>query len=763
MKTIIIKIILLAVINITVLQSQEIALNNWQIHTSMHNSLCAISDWQNKIWIGTIGGIAVYNDETDTLPILLNVGNALLSQAITVLYNISDDYIVAGTDDGVLEIINTITFECEHITSIRDHNFSNPRINDFCLLDAKTLLVVGNFGMAVFDIEQKIFPRTILTIGDYPSGTPINNIVLRGDSIYISTPNGIAWTTIDKQIHIPSNWGTLRYGGSLSNPQAKIVSCAGNIFAKLGRDIYLLKGNAFEVYPRPNNDSIIDIGAYNNKLLFTTIYQLWMVDDIEQGNMRTIYTNWDSRNNGIAVLNNNNLETKIVMLFNLLGAAFIKEENDDYLAEIKTPNTPFSNSFRGLALNKEGILYVVTDNSQKNESWGPFISFDGKDWTNYHPRLSSFPYEASFNSISISSDNKIYVGAWGDGLCVMDDTNVIRYDTTNSALFGYVSTSNYVVCGNICFDREGNAWVSNFGTGAGPMVVMFDKDGNSYGFVNPFSISDRRVFNMAIDANNTKWIAGNVDEGNGLFYFNERNSITDATNHIWGHLTSSRHPNLIGNIFYTCIYDNFTNTVWLGTSTGLAIINNPNAALTNSNFVIVKNKLLEGQHINDIFIDATGNKWISTKNGLWIISMDGAELLAHFTTANTPLTDNDVQTVTINPNNGLVYIGTANGLFIAQGNILMPQSVYEIKTFPQPYNIRKHSEVIIDGLTAESDIRIVTPDGVLVRRIITSSRRAVWDGRDINGNLVPAGIYLVLSNSNASNSGGAAKIVIVDY
>jgi hypothetical protein len=55
----------------------------------------------------------------------------------------------------------------------------------------------------------------------------------------------------------------------------------------------------------------------------------------------------------------------------------------------------------------------------------------------------------------------------------------------------------------------------------------------------------------------------------------------------------------------------------------------------------------------------------------------------------------------------------------------MPSNEYSLKTYPQPFNIRKHHQVTIEGLTTESDIRIVTPDGVLVRRIETSSKNAV--------------------------------------
>ncbi|MCL2038973.1 MAG: hypothetical protein FWG85_00920 [Bacteroidetes bacterium] len=761
-------IILISFLNIISLRGQDVALNNWQIHTTMFNSLCAISDTENKIWIGTTGGIAIYENETDSLPILLNTGNKLLGRSVNTMINVGD-YVIAGTADGVLEIINIWTLDCEHITSIKDHNLSNPAINDFYLFpDDNKLLIAGGFGLVDFDISRKIFMQTIFTIGDYTMNESINSIINVNDTLYISTPIGIAWIPIDAQINVPSNWTTKRYGSTLPYGQAKVVSYQGSIFAQLEKNIYILK-DSFEIFANiqspSSNYNFTDICIYDNKLLIVEDYQIRIVNSIGQpNNITTLYSNRDSKNNGIAVLNNNNLETKIIMLFDSLGAAFIK---DDFSAEIKTPNTPYNNNFRGLALDKNGILYAVTDNSQKNQYENMFMSFDGNKWNNYQKQRSSTI--RSYNSISISPDNKVYSGSWGYGLCVMKDTNdIIVYDQNNSALWGASSSGNggFVVCGDICFDNKDNAWVTLMGaTTSGPMVVMFDNTGKSYGFVSPFNGGLRLVFNMAIDNNNTKWIAGCIEQpGNaGLFCFNERNTIDDTTDDVWHSLTTSRYPNLLSNYFHSCKYDRFTNTIWLGTLNGISIINNPNAALTNSDFIIRSNKLLESQHINDIFIDPTGNKWIATKNGLWIINTFGDELLAHFTTNNSPLFTNDVQAITINTNNGLVYIGTANGLLIAQGNILMPNSIYEVKTYPQPYNIRRHNEVIIDGLTTESDLRIVTADGNLIKRIITSSKRAVWDGRDADGNLVPAGIYLVLTNSSVNKSGAAGKIVVVDY
>ena len=76
--------------------------------------------------------------------------------------------------------------------------------------------------------------------------------------------------------------------------------------------------------------------------------------------------------------------------------------------------------------------------------------------------------------------------------------------------------------------------------------------------------------------------------------------------------------------------------------------------------------------------------------------------------------------------------------------------------------MKKDNELVIEGLAAESEIKIVTPDGTHIRTLSTYSRRAVWDGRDDMNNTVKSGVYLVVVNSNALNEGSTQKIAVIN-
>jgi flagellar hook assembly protein FlgD len=70
-------------------------------------------------------------------------------------------------------------------------------------------------------------------------------------------------------------------------------------------------------------------------------------------------------------------------------------------------------------------------------------------------------------------------------------------------------------------------------------------------------------------------------------------------------------------------------------------------------------------------------------------------------------------------------------------------------------------QLVIDGLEADTRVKITTLEGVLVRSLETSSRRMLWDGRDDQGAIVNSGVYLVLVVSQSNTTTAVSKILVV--
>ena len=78
--------------------------------------------------------------------------------------------------------------------------------------------------------------------------------------------------------------------------------------------------------------------------------------------------------------------------------------------------------------------------------------------------------------------------------------------------------------------------------------------------------------------------------------------------------------------------------------------------------------MLNGVNISSIAIDAANRKWIGTvADGVYLVSADGQEILQHFTTDNSPLISDEIQSIAVNPQNGEVKITTVTGQLVYSG------------------------------------------------------------------------------------------------
>jgi ligand-binding sensor domain-containing protein len=208
--------------------------------------------------------------------------------------------------------------------------------------------------------------------------------------------------------------------------------------------------------------------------------------------------------------------------------------------------------------------------------------------------------------------------------------------------------------------------------------------------------------------------------------------------------------------------------LWVGSDYGLFVIDDPDEWF-NDDFRITQIKiarydgtnladyLLYGVTIVAITVDGANRKWIGTQdNGVYLISADGNEIIHLFTTENSPLISNTVNSIAIHPHTGEVMMGTDAGLVTYQGNATAPAEQLEegtVRIFPNPVRPDYQGAVNITGLTADADVKIVTSGGQLVACGRSLGGSWQWDRRTFSGQRAATGIYYVLI---ATADGGTA-------
>jgi hypothetical protein len=755
-------VLFMLLLSLICLKADEIRLENWKCYSSLLSPTSITTDWDGNIWAGTTGGAFSWNPTTEKIFEYRNI-SAMMSINVTTINCLADKKMIfVGQSQGWLDIYDE-TGNWTHITDIyRADNFPNKQISDIAFNGGKAY-IVGGFGLAVFDIENKVFIENVVRLGKFQLNTEVNKVRLIDNKIWLATKEGIAVALLSSNLTNPDSWTNYSTNNGLVDKSVQdIIELNGEILAASGKVIYKIKGDSTEKFLQVADwEQVLNLANFNNTLAYSTQFNV-IVNGIV---LRNIPNNVLTKGliSGIKIIEVEGVE-RLAVLMKENGVQFFDFPSSEDAKAFKTilPNTPITNSFMDIKANKDGSVWIAADQFNVGIGKG-FMRFDGTNWDIFtfekYPELKG----NNFFKIACAPDGKVYASNYGSGLFVVDKVNnkwqFKLFNEENSAFVPYEGT--FVIPGETAFDSRGTSWTVNRGeTSEGPILVGIDNAGKSYGYVNKSDPSARGVVSLAIDGYGTKWIGGNPGNGKGLIYYNDNDTPEDLTDDKTGILTYSEYDDLLSNEHSTIAYD-YNRILWVGTPAGLVAIANLNFLFYNSKPIIRSVPILSGQPINDILIDPQNRKWLATTKGVWVIDENGNKVLAHITTENSPLSTDDVKAIELNEVTGEVYLGTQNGLFVANTLSIKPLDEYKISCYPQPFNLNKDTEIAIDGLGSVSEVRILTVSGALVKVFNTESRKFMWDGKDENGKEVAPGVYLIVTKSGDSAASGVGKIAII--
>lgn len=193
----------------------------------------------------------------------------------------------------------------------------------------------------------------------------------------------------------------------------------------------------------------------------------------------------------------------------------------------------------------------------------------------------------------------------------------------------------------------------------------------------------------------------------------------------------------------------------------------------------IARELLEQQFISDIKVDGSNNKWVATIGaGLFYFTSDGQETIYHFTNDNSPLPSNNVNDLTIDNENGLVYIATDRGLLsFSSGSSLPQESLSNAYVYPNPVRPTfdtAEDKIKIKDISENVNIKITDIEGNLVAEaqsgvnlrhrgynLEIDGGTAYWDGKNLVNNTVASGVYLVMLSDLDTFETKVLKVMII--
>lgn len=226
------------------------------------------------------------------------------------------------------------------------------------------------------------------------------------------------------------------------------------------------------------------------------------------------------------------------------------------------------------------------------------------------------------------------------------------------------------------------------------------------------------------------------------------------------------------------VQEDRNGTLWAATDRGPILFQNPSKIFDDKNYRCTRVKinrnddsgladyLLDGETIYAIEIDYGNRKWLGTANsGLFLVSEDGTETIAHFTKDNSPLSSNVISDIELNPVTGELFIVTPEGVLSYQTESTQPveEATKEtIYAYPNPVRPEYSGEVMIAGLEENSTVWITDTSGNLVFKGKTVGGSLSWNCKNSAGNNVAGGVYIVLvSNENSDKPKSVATKILV--
>lgn len=756
----------------------------WEGHYSYLN-IKDVVQGNNKVYAASDNAIFTYDLQTSELTKISTIHGLSGEFISTIHYSETYQQLIIGYENGLIEIYFEQTNDVLSVVDIIEKQTipsDNKRINHFNEYSNGLIYISTDYGISEYNLERLEFGDTFF-IGNGGTQIIVNQTAIHQNNIYAACLNnsGIRNASINSTDLIDFQEWTQIIGGNYSG----IETLENKLYTtRLNRKIYEVNNNTLnELFTYPSR--ALDLKTSNNNLVVTTENRIYVYDNTfslianpsSSLNFDTDFTAATVTNEGVYIGTTD------------FGVLRTTVENPSEFIEIHPKGPILNNTFSVEAKFNS----VWTSYGDYDAFYNPFplnrrgfSHLKNEEWINtpFEDALGAI----SLNAISINplNINQVFISSFFSGLLeINDEIPTILYNELNSGLESLIlpSNPNYIdirVSGST-FDRDGLLWTITARIDK-PLKSFNPSSGEwkSFDFTSliPNGFEDEEGFSdIIIDGNGTKWIGGFKF---GLIGFNEKEGNLKS-------IFDEDQANFPTSRIMALALDN-RNQLWIGTTRGLRVLFNTSNFFTEDNIRVeeiiiledgIPKELLEQQFISDIKVDGSNNKWIATIGaGLFYLSSNGQKTIFHFTKDNSPLPSNNINDVSIDNENGLVYIATSRGLLSFSSGSSSPQeNLADAFIYPNP--VRPKFDIVgqkvkIKDISKNVNIKITDIEGNLVAEAASrvnlrqngynleiDGGTAFWNGKNLANNIVASGVYLVMISDLDTFETRVLKLMVV--
>ena len=721
--------------------------------------------------------VFTYDLQTQETQKLSSVNGLSGETTSSIFYNETYNRLVIGYENGLIEVVDqdgTVTVSPD----IVNFNQSGLKQINAIYQNNDELLLATSFAVIVYNIERLEFGDTYF-IGPSSTSVNVNDIVVVNNEIFAATESGVFVANTNGGSLLDANNWNLRFTGNFKH----ITEFAGNVYTATDRDLIRLNGTVQQTVNTYTED-ISDIKSEGTTLTVSLSSRANIYDQsLALTASNTSSGTFDFTLNSAGV----NAGTAYLATQEF-GILFAPTASQSY-TEVH-PQGPLSNQVFSIEAHNNGlwVIYGGYDSTfTPSQIRQGYSHFNGTDWVNI-PFNPGDPFgDLVHVTIDRNSDNRVFISSFGDtgavttkltgGLYELIDDQIVRfYNHLNSPLEDIAATNPNRVTVRVsgsALDRDGNLWVAN--VLANSRLKKLSPSGTWTSFdINELYLDNKPgMGEVVIDNANTVWI---TTRRNGVFAYNENGDRKRA-------LTTEATRGNLPNAFTRTVAIDKNNRLWIGTLSGLVVFSNTSgifdANVYDAEPIIILDegipkKLLGDQTINSIKVDGANNKWFGTDNaGVLYTNPSGQNTLANFNKDNSPLPSNKILKISVDEFSGKVYFATDKGIVVYNSNVApFGDELGEVYAYPNP-SLNTNNTVTIAGrngtnIPKGTNVKILDVAGNLVyeTNVVEGQQvqggKVVWNKRNLSGQKVASGIYIVLLVTDDGAETSTTKIAIVN-
>lgn len=755
--------------------SQPTEVGSWRDYLP-YNNLNKIVEAKNYVY-GASDFSLVEFDKRDNTASRLSKVQGLSDIGVSALgYHAGTNTVIVGYENGNIDFIKN--GKIENFPDIKRASLVADKIINGVIADGDYAYLACGFGIVQLDMTQRVVRETFY-IGAGGSYLNVTAIAQNQDSIFAATDQGMRYAAKASALNDYNFWVT---DNQFPYPNEKVdilTYWRGNLLANIPSEVFnsdslmIRRGTNWGFFTEFENRKNHSVRAYNDSLLVVGNggYQLY------NSNLEIVYEVY-----------NYNLPSPAQP-----GDVILAQDEGFWVADrefgfvknrklfdfdIANLDSPFATDVHRIE-TKNGHVWVAAGSRSENyqnrfNQTGVYHKKPDETWEAYNGFLFE-EMDGLYDFLTIAIDpfdpTHVFAGGLSPAMVEIKGGDVVQvYDTNNSPL--KVKPSDAVIgIDGMRYDAQGNLWLTNMGYSES--LLRLDREGNwtpySFGNVLTNTISG----DVIVDNNGFKWFIL-PNKGKGVIVFNDAGTPDDSGDDEFRLLTGvSGNGGLPTTDIYSIEVDQ-NGEVWVGTNLGIAVFYNAGAMFlegvnTDAQRIRVNVNgyiqfLLETETVSGIAIDGANRKWLATNGGgLFLMSADGTQQIYHFTETNSPLFSNTIRDIAFDDESGEILIGTNKGLqaFKTTSTGGDP-SFSDVYAYPNPVRREYDGVVAIKGLATNSSVRITDINGNLVFTSNAEGGQVIWNTKNMNGERVQTGVYLVFSADGEGSETNITKIMVLN-